>query len=170
MIASAILLFFLGYNKIQYYLLDNSDFARAMLYGTSFVIAREHFPLGSGFGTFGSFISGKIYSPLYYKYGLSNIYGLTENNNSYISDTFWPMILAQFGFLGLILFVAIIGIIFHKIWSIRKLNKYYFLSSMCLMLYLLIASTSESSFVNYYAVYFFIMLGIYLNQVKEMKN
>lgn len=82
--------------------------ARAALTFTSYDVAADHFPLGSGFATYGTHFSGVHYSPLYRKYGLSKVYGLTKKDHSYINDTQWPPILAETGVLGLISFLLIL--------------------------------------------------------------
>lgn len=149
-------------------ILAHQDFARFLLYKYSFVIAKSNFPLGSGFGSFASFVSGKYYSPLYYYYGLNNTYGLSPDMYNFISDTFWPMIIGQLGFLGLLLFAYLITIFLSMIYKRTKVNIHSRLAAYIPMLYLLISSTSESSFANPIAVIFFLVLGIILND-KSMK-
>lgn len=149
-------------------ILAHQDFARFLLYKYSLVIAKSNFPLGSGFGSFASFVSGKYYSPLYYYYGLNNTYGLSPDRYNFISDTFWPMIIGQLGFFGLLLFVYLITIFLSMIYKRTKGNVHFRLAAFIPMLYLLISSTSESSFANPIAVIFFLVLGVILND-KSMK-
>lgn len=52
--------------------------ARAMLYVTSFEIFKDFFPFGSGFASFASHSSGVYYSPLYAKYGIENVKGISK--------------------------------------------------------------------------------------------
>ena len=78
--------------------------ARAMLYVTSFEIFKDFFPFGSGFASFASHSSGVYYSPLYAKYGIENVKGISKNNYSYIADTYYPC-LAQFGIIGVFLYI-----------------------------------------------------------------
>jgi len=85
--------------------------ARDALYINGFKIARDYFPLGAGFGTYGGYISYLIYSPLYYKYGLYKMWGLSPQTGQFISDTFWPHIMGEIGFIGLIIYVAIIFVL-----------------------------------------------------------
>lgn len=86
--------------------------ARGYLYTAGYQIAKDFFPLGTGFGTFGSFISREFYSPLYYEYGLSNIWGLSPSTPYYIADTYWAMIMGETGFLGVILLILVLYFIF----------------------------------------------------------
>ena len=85
-----------------------SESARGHLMTTALSVFQNFFPLGAGFASFGSGVTKTIYSPLYYQYGLQNVYGLAPNNPSYLTDTFWPVVLAQFGFLGLIIWLLLL--------------------------------------------------------------
>lgn len=140
-----ILVIFVGYQQISSYL-SNPEWARTALMSKSIEVADDHFPIGSGFGTFATWNSGVSYSPLYYKYGLSNIWGLSPNMYQFVGDTYWPAIIAQFGYLGFGLIIYIIIQIYKKI-SISK-NKYQYMSQISILIYLLILSTAETSFMS----------------------
>lgn len=96
----------LAWNQIYYYFFSSiqGDSARYQLLINSFKVIKDHFPIGSGFGTYASYYSGKYYSPIYSSYGLTGIYGLTRDNTSFISDSFWPMVFAQTGLIGTVTF------------------------------------------------------------------
>ena len=159
-----------GWNQIKFYYLDTSvGSARHLLTVKSVEIAKDHFPLGAGFGTFGSYASGVNYSPLYYDYNLYVYNGLTPENHKFISDTYWPMILGQFGFIGLICFLIIIYCIFAKIQDnyYNKLDNIYIAKLICFV-YLIISSTSESAFSNPIAIPLAIILGLrYVNSKND---
>ncbi len=110
----------LGSYFIKY---DPSKIARNVLYLTSFKISEDYFPFGSGFGTFGGWMSRVYYSPLYYKYGLNTVWGLSPKYGSFINDTFWPHILAELGIFGFIMY-AMIFVVFIK-YSIKGMNNFY---------------------------------------------
>lgn len=156
----------IAYSQIQVYFVNNKeDSARAMLLEKSIVVAKDHFPLGSGFGTFGSFSSGVYYSPLYYRYRLSNVHGLQFDNRSFISDSFWPMILAQFGFFGVILYITFIVVLFKNIQKVKNLNMYA--AGAIVIIFLIIASSSESAFVHPLGMTFALPLGFILEKNKK---
>jgi len=111
------ILFFVGQDLIDninaniFYLNNagNEGHVRIGMYIAAISIAVDNFPLGSGFGTFGSL--GSIlgtYSPLYYQYGVSGIgansYQHVLDQHHTLLDTFWPHIIAELGFIGLMLF------------------------------------------------------------------
>ena len=151
----------IAFEQIQYYFLGENDIARTVLLNTSIEIANDYFPLGTGFATFGSHFSATSYSPIYTIYGIQNVHGLTKENSFFISDSFWPMILGQFGFIGFALyFICIILILFKIQKSYSEQNKYAYISKLSVLAYLMISSTSESAFVNPMAILLAIMLAI----------
>ncbi|RPJ07333.1 MAG: hypothetical protein EHM28_07525 [Spirochaetaceae bacterium] len=89
---------------------DYMKIARNALYLKSFDVARDSFPLGAGMGRYGSHLSSIFYSPIYEKYGLSTIHGMTREKPNFITDTFWPMIVGETGYLGFALYLAILAI------------------------------------------------------------
>ena len=139
---------------------DNSNMARPMTYKTSIVILKEYFPFGPGMGTFASNGAMEYYSPLYYKYGLDNIWGLTPDWHRFIADAFYPS-LAQYGIVGLILF----GIFWKRrlrlITSIENL-KYYKVAMMAFFC-LAIEQTADSSFLSGKGMGYCMLIGLCLN-------
>lgn len=86
------------------------EHVRFVMYLASFQIALDHFPFGSGAGSFGSLASiTNYFSPFYDRYGVSivptNSREAVENGTHTILDTYWPHIIAESGFLGTILFI-----------------------------------------------------------------
>lgn len=124
--------------------LKNIYWARSAITVGSVLVARDHFPIGSGFGTYASWISGQHYSPLYYRYGMEVVPGLRPDFYEFIADTFWPMILGQFGFIGLMAFLYIIYNMYRKICKSNNLYNYF--AQLTLFLYMLVASLAEASF------------------------
>lgn len=109
----AIVITLIGSFQIQTYLM-NENAPRYLFFYYGGVTANDYFPLGSGFATFGSDQAARIYSPLYYKYGFSGLFGMTPEDGSFLSDTFWPMAIGQFGWGGFILYVLIYLRIFYS--------------------------------------------------------
>lgn len=74
---------------------------RGLLYSASVNIAVDHFPFGSGAGTFASAPSRTVYfSPFYHIYGLSSHYGASVAFSAYLLDAWWPKVIGESGFLG----------------------------------------------------------------------
>lgn len=157
-----------AWEQIYYYFFSDiqDSSARYNLLITSFLVANDHFPFGSGFGTYASYYSGVNYSPLYSMYGISNIWGLVEGSASFVSDSFWPMILGQTGWLGLIMYVIALFMLFMRIQKLKDKSAYKYASALCILCYLLISSTSESAFVNSMSIPLAVWLGV-LFEAKE---
>lgn len=141
---------YIGWDAFVIYYGDavsGGGYARYELQANSVLIANDLFPLGAGFGTFGSNASGQYYSPLYFQYGLSDVWGLQPTNYSFVSDTFWPTIIGQFGWIGLMLFCLILICVFLGARK-RITSKNQSLAIMTPLAYLLISSTAEPAFFN----------------------
>lgn len=155
-----VILLIFAFDQINFYFFKNDGFARKELMNASFEIAKDYFPIGTGFATFGSFYSAENYSPVYYKYNLNTVYGLSPNYHYFVADSFYPMLLGQFGYIGLFLYLICIYLLFKKIQNIDlKKNKYVYISKICALTYLIISSTSESSFTGPMAISLALIMG-----------
>jgi hypothetical protein len=96
--------------QLNSYLTDPgaSSEARNVLYATGGRIAWDHFPLGSGFGTFASWASRIDYSPVYKIYRVDHVWGLSKSNPKFVMDTFWPAIVGETGALGTIAYCLLL--------------------------------------------------------------
>lgn len=154
------LIILISWDQIQYYFVSiQESSARYALLSTSIAIAKDYFPLGTGFGTFASAYSVAPYSPVYSLYGINTVHGLTSANPSFVSDSFWPMILGQFGVLGFIAYIYLLYRLYKKIQSLRPCKDYY-IAALFALVYLLISSTSEAAFVNLNSTPFAFLLGL----------
>lgn len=154
--------------QFNYYFLSlGTESARAALTKVSFLIAKDYFPFGTGFGTFASTFSDEPYSRVYSLYHIQNVWGISKSYSSFVSDTFWPMILGQTGYLGTICYAVVLVILLSVVFKLRKYNAYLFASALTMILYLLISSTSESAFVNTMAVPFAFLIGVHLAEIKK---
>lgn len=156
---------------------DHFQEARNALYITSFKIAEDCFPLGVGLGRYGSWMSRVYYSPVYDKYGLSKVHGLSRAVRSFINDTFWPMILGETGILGLFFYLWIIILLCHGVYKKIKLadSKYvkaFTLGTFMVLIESLIESLVHPVYTSPPKVYFiFGSLGIvYALKLAKRKN
>lgn len=124
------------------------DTARTLLLVRGFEIAQDHFPFGSGAGTFGSAPSYQFgYSDLYYKYGMNSIYGATRDNPKFLQDAYWGKILGQSGFTGAIAYVMLIYAAFGSAFKLNQLLRIRLALPACsVVLLALITSTASSPF------------------------
>ena len=154
--------FLVAYDQIITYLGDSST-ARAILYKNSFLIAKDYFPFGTGFGTYGTEYSRARYSIVYRMYNMQNTYGLSPRTPYFICDTMWPAVLGETGILG---FIAIVGILYNIIKAIRESgisNKNILFILYALLIYLLIESVAETIFMNPKGCLIFILLAFMLS-------
>lgn len=111
LIPFSLIAFICSWSEFAGYILDTST-ARSNMYQYSFVTANNFFPFGSGFALYGSYGAGHYYSYLYLEYGFENIWGLTmdsiHSHNNFLFDAYYPMILGQFGYFGLTIFLFIL--------------------------------------------------------------
>lgn len=151
---------------INYY--QSAGYARGELARQAIAVANDYFPLGTGFATYGSAVTAQIdnYSPLYYAYGLSTVWGLAPGAASFLSDTFWPTVLAQFGYFGLVAFAALLIALFVMCYKAGGAR----LPVICIFAYLLISSTSESSFFNPSAAYLAMCAGLAICPAGERRS
>ena len=119
-IIMAILVLILGSFQIQTYLM-NVNAPRYLFFYYGGKTANTYFPLGSGFATFGSDQAARNYSRLYYQYGFNSLFGMNTKDGSFLSDTFWPMAIGQFGWIGSALYMLIYVRIFFS-FKRMKLN------------------------------------------------
>lgn len=172
------LLFAVGYKQLTYYYSPKSaedGFARAVLLYKGFELANNHFPLGTGFGTFASYYSGVSYSEVYYDLAIDKVYGLSPAHPGYIADSFWPMIVGQFGYLGLFCYAGIVILLMKRFLSlfnratIRK-EKFLYLSGLLLMTALLIDSSSDAIFAQNRAVASFFYFALIMNHIPALSR
>ena len=133
--------------------------ARNVLYMTSYTLLGEHFPWGAGLGRFGSWMSQIHYSPIYKEYGLSRTYGIEEKNPKYITDTFWPAIIGETGFLGLICYIwicfRITRILYRRVkQTSAPFEKAFFLGTLMVFIESLIESMAVATYTSPPTVYF----------------
>ena len=154
---------YLGYDSLNKYYVEIEESARLILTNDGIQIANNYFPIGSGFGSFASSMAAQYYSKLYMKLGYyrRKDIGMGEGRKgNFLSDTFWPIVIAQTGWLGLFSFcLAIISMLIYIIQS-RKSDVYYFWVALSIMAHEIIASFAESAFFHPTAMAEFLLLGL----------
>jgi hypothetical protein len=154
-----------NWNQIAFYFSDQT-IARAALHLKGLQVANDLFPLGAGFASFASNMASVYYTPLYYQYDLWNVYGLRAGSTGFASDTFWPIIFGQFGWIGVALFLLCLGCLYKTIVNRAKENDTT-LAALSIFFYLLIASAAESAFFHPLAVGHFFVMAVALDSAKR---
>jgi len=135
-------------------------------------IFRDHFPLGTGFGSYGTNLSYKTGSIIYQIYGKINYNLMMDANYGFatMSDTYWPSIYAQFGIIGFVLFLYCIVQCFIRIRNYNYAQEKNKQAAIYIFIYLLIASFSEASFTNSSGVVSAMMMMLLLNMSGKDAN
>ena len=143
-----------GWSQIYFYFIRLSGAsARSVMLLTSFIIMKDYFPMGTGFGTYASHSAAEIYSPVYTKYGFESIYELRNSSvGTFFDDQFWPIIFGQTGVIGTICYIYILWNLFRNIQKLFKIDQDCYLSALFVLVYLLISSVAEPAFNNSVAI------------------
>ncbi|MDR1629898.1 MAG: hypothetical protein LBS36_06770 [Oscillospiraceae bacterium] len=150
-----------AWEQIEFYFLSSVQFdsARYQLLVKAVYIAFDHFPFGAGFGTYASYFSAIFYSPLYNLYRISNVYGLREGAAFFVNDSFWPTILGETGWIGMLFYLLVLWALFKQIQKIKEYNLAFYMSALCILAYEMIASAAESAFFHPLAISLAMWLG-----------
>ena len=189
----------IAWNKIRYYFIDLSGHsARSVMMQTSFVIMKDYFPIGSGFGTYGSAEAAKHYSPAYVKYGLHLYYELRNTSDVettmrliqkskyltnlyqrdpemallgqvFLMDSFWPTIFAQVGALGTIAFLVALGRLGKRCLCVDKFDRYSHVSVLFVLAYLIISSFAEPALFNSVSIPLAVIMGMIFSRMDTQK-
>lgn len=147
--------------------------ARGQFAINSLDIARQYFPFGGGFGTFGSRMAQIHYSPLYYKYEMMLIPGLSPRHSNYACDTFFPMILGESGWLGLVAYLGLLLILILSVFRYQKKTEWTAFSSrfvftaFILIAYELLETTGTLALSEIYSVMIALALGLAYSQMRQ---
>ena len=159
----------IGWDRFYWYYF--SPYARGLARGqfayNSIRIAKDYFPLGTGFGTFGSRAAQIWYSPVYYWYDMYRTNGMDPLWPAYACDTFWPMILGESGVIGLLAYAGLVIVLFIAVLRLQKKGAWIFTAALAAFLYELIETTGALAFSDPAAVQFALLLGLAFGIAKE---
>jgi hypothetical protein len=159
--------------QIQNYFLNPKTeyLSRFYFWGVSYNLASIGFPIGQGFASFGSFAAALYDSPIYVDYGIKGINKMGEVATD-ITDCFWPIILGQFGFIGIVVTIAIFILMLKQINFM--LNGKSLLAGYSMFFFLIIASLGNTTLFNPGYMPLFIVLAIIINinaqKIKQFSN
>lgn len=160
-ISIAAVFFAASYSKLQLYSTFGGS-GRFDLYTGSITLSKMYFPIGAGFGTYASHLSGAYVSKVYNFIKVSEIFDLSGHSTTIIGDTGYPYYLGQFGFLGIVLIILIFVHLF-KICSYKRHKNY---SCFFVLLYIIVGLTTESTLLNF-GVEIAVILAINLSIIEN---
>lgn len=144
------------------------DYARYRLTATGFQILKDYFPLGTGWGTWGSYYAYLEYSPVYFIYGLQSHHELGIQNKKYMMDTYLGSVLGESGFLGVISLA--IFIITLLVMTIKVKDRKVYAAGMFAIAYLLITFIEETGFANPALIGLAVALGMVIAKCELEKD
>lgn len=142
---------------------------RSVLYQTAIdIVSKDFIPLGSGLASFGTDASGLYYSKIYSQYGLNTIDGLTPQNWFSVSDSYYPS-LAQFGIIGIILYLFFWGGIIYKSFVKFRQNGDIQLLAIILIItsFVFIENLSDSFLTSNKGYFTMMFLGVLFGKNKK---
>lgn len=153
---------------VQGFQTDDQEIARPATYEIGMkIMFHDYIPFGSGLGSFGTAAAAKEYSPLYYKYQLNTIWGLTPDNPMFLADAFYPT-LAEYGIVGLFFFLWFWK---RRLWECNQIKNivFYRMALMAIMA-LALESTADSSYLSGKGMGYFMILALCLNSAGVKKT
>ena len=190
----------IAWNKIRFYFIDLSGrSARSVMLQTSLEVMKDHFPIGTGFGTYGSAEAAKTYSPVYLQYDFNDYWELRDISNvenslrlireeggyiknmyqadptfihwpGFLNDQFWPIIFGQTGVLGTVTFLVILAVLIKRCLDVEKFDRYAYVGVLFVIAYLIISSIAEPAFHNSIAIPLAMVLGIMFAKVDTLRS
>lgn len=145
---------------------DAEAMARPATYETGMqIMFHDYIPFGSGLGSFGVAAAAKEYSPLYYKYKLDTVWGLTPDNPLFLADAFYPT-LAEFGIVGLFFFLWFWK---RRLWEANRITDLvHYRMALMAILALALESVADSSYLSGKGMGYFMILAVCLNVGRPM--
>lgn len=163
-----IILFCFGADKIEYTYAHEEAGPRAAFLYSGIMLLINYFPLGVGFATFGTDMAAKNYSSLYYDLGFHHHWGMTPDDPRYLHDTYWPAIMGEFGFVGVVIIAIILFFIFKEIKEKYSDNRLSITLAFFVLFTMYFNSTATPVFFISYTVYLFMLLPLtYLKTLKK---
>lgn len=136
----------------QWGFLDNLSVLseRAILTSKGIDVASQHFPLGSGLGTYGGAGAQKFDLSLFVDLGFGKYYWFREGK--FIVDTYWPCVIAETGFIGaflvLIIYLVILVTLSRRAWRVKGTPIFGLVLIAVAAMTLLLANTPSSAVIT----------------------
>lgn len=143
---------------------EKDSIARFVLYATSLNIFVDYLPFGSGLASFATHASGYYYSPIYVKYNIDHVWGISKNDWAFVADTYYPS-LAQFGIVGVILFISFWLYLLKKSYKIVSKTESSKAFALVLLItgYCLIENIADASFTSNKGLFMLMFMGLIIS-------
>lgn len=164
LISGGIAVIFVAWNKVylNYVIGVQKNFPRAVLMKYGALIANRSFPLGTGWGTFGSYYAAECYSPIYLLLGWND----RKYVSTYFKDSYWPMVFCENGWIGFVGLIIALVALFCVIQKEYDVNRKYYASAIVAFAYLMVTTLESTSFANPSVIILAVIFGIILKEQK----
>jgi len=167
-----IALLIVAWRKIYYYyyLGWKWDYTRAYLLKKSIDIANDHFPLGTGWSTYGSYLSVENYSPTYWLYDMGYHREVGFTHRLFLNDNYIASVIGETGYLGLAALIAFCITLFIAIQRLYAISINLYAAGLVVFFYLLVTFVEESGLQQPALMSLAIMLGAVLGVGSRKKH
>lgn len=172
-IAAGVLCCVVAWPQIRYYYVElGGRSTRSVMIIAAIWIARDYFPIGTGFGTYASAEASKHFSPVYDIYNFEYLLRFERNRQwvHFLNDSFWPIIIGQTGVIGTAAYLVMMGILIKDCLSLKNFSVYAYVGTLFSLAYLFISSAAEPAFNNATAIPLAFMIGIALAHAKNSQG
>ncbi len=146
---------------------SNERHPRALLltYGIKTMV--DCFPIGAGFGTYGTDMACTYYSKLYTQYGFQYAYGLNPDDTQYAHDCYWPAIMGELGIIGVVAIAVILFLMLRQSLKEYRDSRISYMIVLFLFLTQLMATLPTSVFFKDTTVFLFFLMPLIKETEKE---
>lgn len=148
----------------------NTKTARYWFLNRGIYTMKTYFPFGAGFSCYGTDAAVKYYARLYIHYGFPSVWGLSPSQPYFAHDTYWPAIMAQFGFFGLIVMILIVARWVRDLLSRTRYDKYAYLAGLFICMTQVSSSIATATFFHFVTVAICFLLPILFDDSEPKKE
>jgi hypothetical protein len=106
------------------------------------------------------------------EYGIDNVWGISKSYTKFVSDAYYPS-LAQFGIIGIILYILFWFYITKKAFNLYKKSGYmhvkHLVTALLIVGFLVIEGTTISTFIAQGGFFTMMMFGMILSDMQKEK-
>lgn len=182
-ILSIVLVLIVSWQKIEFYFISAGtdglmseellmQMARPMLYGGMVALLIMHPLLGSGLASFATNASSSAvnYAETYSVIGLDAVWGLSPDYDAFICDAYYPS-LAQFGLVGIVLFILFFVWIYKKLGLILyEQGKLLYSVGIMSIVVIIIEGIAATTFNQPAGALCMMILGYLVSQFKNISK
>ena len=95
---------------------------------------------------------------------------MRQDEAYFLNDNYWPMIMGQFGFFGLVLILIALMKFMKMVISATKENKYFYFSTFCAVGFLLLSSVASKSYSEFSSICVFMLIGVFVKCTRTVSQ